>query len=63
MGIRNMNTYCFSPLPIFIEYKTRIFFRSGQDGHIFVKKCISLLELSSKALKSAIRNKQVMGKR
>lgn len=45
-----MKAYCFGPLPFFVEYKTRIIFRSGQDGHIFVKKCFSLLELSSKAL-------------
>ena len=46
-----MNAYCFGSLPFFVKYKTRIIFRSGQDGHIFVKKCFSLLELSSKALK------------
>ena len=46
-----MNAYCFGPLPFFVEYKTRIIFRSGQDGHIFVKKSFSLLELSSEALK------------
>lgn len=46
-----LNAYCFNTLPIFVEYKTRIIFRSGQDVHVFVKKCFSLLELSSKALK------------
>ena len=46
-----MKAYCFGPLPIFVEYKTRIIFRPGQDGHIFVKKCFGLLELSSKTLK------------
>ena len=46
-----MNAYCFGSLPFFVEYKTRIIFRTGQDGHIFVKKCFSLLELSSKTLK------------
>ena len=46
-----MNAYGFGPVPFFVEYKTRIIFRSGQDGHIFVKKCFSLLELNSKALK------------
>ena len=51
MGTRDINAYCFSPLPVLVEYKARIIFRSGQNGHIFVEKCISLLELSGKALK------------
>jgi hypothetical protein len=58
-----MNAYSFGTLPFFIEYKARIIFRSRQDGHIFVKKCFSLLELISKALKmSEIRGMWVMDK-